>query len=92
MYAVIGNTNRSNEPSLFCFDECAPGAIAGLLTTVGGMDEVSVRKKMLRCYILCKDSPRLRISCVIGPSFSQSAGYSNSLECDQDSFKLASGV
>ena len=47
MYAVIGNTNRSNEPCLFCFDECTPGAIAGLLTTIRGMDEVSNKIKVL---------------------------------------------
>ena len=42
VYAVIGNTNRSNETCLFGFDKCTPGAIAGLLTTVWSMDEVSI--------------------------------------------------
>ena len=47
MYAVIRDTNGSNQPGLFCFDECTPGAVAGLLTTVWGMDEVSIKGTLL---------------------------------------------
>ena len=64
MYAVIGNTNRSNEPCLFCFDECTPGAVAGLLATVRGMDEVSVRIKVLDA----KDSANIPL--IFGKSMS----------------------
>lgn len=63
MYAIIGNTNGSNEPCLFCFDECTPGAIAGLLATVRGMDEVSIRIKVLDAKD-CKYPFGLRKVCV----------------------------
>ena len=92
MYAVVGDTNRSNEPCLFCFDECTPGAIAGLLTTVWGMDEVSVRSKMLEAKLFAKTLSDFGHAVSLRPSISQSAGYFNGLECDQDRFGLASCV
>ncbi len=92
MYAVIGNTNRSNEPCLFCFDECTPGAIAGFLATVWGMYEVSVRSKLLDAKIYAKVPSDFGYPVSLRPSISQSADYFNGLECDLDRFELASSV
>ena len=75
MYAVIGNTNRSNEPCLFCFDERTPGAIAGLFTTVWGMDEVSVRSEMLDAKLFVKTLLESEHPVSPRPSISQFAGY-----------------
>ena len=90
MNAVIGNTNRPNESCLFCFDKCTPGAIASLLTTVWGMNEVSVRSKMLDPKLFARTLSGFEHPVSLRPSISQSAGYFNGLECDQAKFELAS--
>ena len=92
MYAVIGNTNRSNEPCLFCFDECTPGAIAGLLTTVWRMDEVSVRSKILDIKLFAKTISAFEHRVSLRLSISQSIDFFKGLECDQARFELATSI
>ena len=75
MYAVIGNTNGSNEPCLFGFDKCTPGAITGLLTTVGGMDEVSIKSEMLDHEQFAMSPLDFEDSVSFRSSISQSAGF-----------------
>ena len=92
MYAVIGNTNRTDETCLFGFDKCTPGAIAGLLAAVWGVDEVSIRIEMLddECFAMSLSDFEHSVS--FRWSISQSASFLNELECDQTRFELASSV
>ena len=77
---------------MFCFDECTPGAIAGLFTTVWRMDEVSVRSKMLDAKLFAKTLSAFEHPVSLRPSISQSAGYFKGLECDQARFELAASI
>ena len=75
MYAVIGNTNRTNETCLFGFDKCTPGAIAGLLATVWGVDEVSISSEVLGYKGLAVFLSEFEHPVLFRPSISQSAGF-----------------